>query len=346
MVFPIDLTQWRVYSAEQSLPPGQEFESLEEASTYLWWVQSTKWWKTTFPDAPPITVAMGGNSNGSGEIQSYARATADERWEISLHPRMMSAIVLLHEVAHCVAPRKHGNVTQIRRERLSYGNHHHHGPYFRTAFASLAERYKIGVDPQELRRAYEHFELEIPDLAALVEARRHSAEVEFEVAEMWRRSEERWANDPERLRRTESVADGRAEESTADGDTPVPRIPPDWWGDWLWLSRKHSSPRISQRRLAEVVSPIVKCSPRDVARLERLQVAPDNLIDVQRCVAFVAVLGLDPVWAETHKHLAAGDKTLTLEALEPIAAEWVAEVRHLNALLEARPPRWVADGDR
>lgn len=345
MVFPVDLTQWRVYSAEQSLPPGQQFDSLEEASTYLWWVQSTRWWKTTFPDAPRITVRLGGNANGSGEIQSYARAVADDEWEISLHPRMMNAIVLLHEVAHCIAPRMQGNITQIRRDRLSYGNHHHHGPYFRGAFASLAQRYKIGVDPHELRRAYEHFELDLPDLEALVTARAHSAEVEFAVAEMWRRSDEHWAEDAERAaRRTETPA-GDVEPTAADRAS-TPRIPPDWWGDWLWLSRKHFSPKISQKRLAEEVSPIVKCAPRDVARLERLKVAPDNLVDIQRCVAFVAVMGLDPVWAETHKGLAAGEKTVTLDVLEPISAEWVANVRHLNALLEARPPRWVADGDR
>lgn len=345
MVFPIDLTQWRVYSAEQSLAPGQEFESLEEASAYLWWVQSTRWWKTTFPDAPRIAVQLGGNANGSGEIQSYARAVADDEWEISLHPRMMNAIVLLHEVAHCIAPRMQGNITQIRRDRLSFGNHHHHGPYFRSAFASLAQRYKIGVDPHELRRAYEHFELDTPDLDALMAARAHSAEVELAVAEMWRRTEDRWATDSERdARRIETSAGD--EESTAAGGATTPRIPLDCWGDWLWLSRKHFSPKISQKRLAEGVSPLVKCSPRDVARLERLKVAPDNLIDIQRCVAFVAVMGLDPVWAETHKGLAAGEKTITLDALEPIAAEWVANVRHLNELLEARPPRWVADGDR
>ncbi len=63
-------------------------------------------------------------------------------------------------------------------------------------------------------------------------------------------------------------------------------------------------------------------------------------------VAFAAVMGLDPVWAETHKELAAGEETITLDALEPIATEWVANVRHLNALLDVRPPRWVVDGDR
>lgn len=292
MTFPIDLSQWRVYSAEQSLPPGQEFESLAEASTCLWWVQSTKWWKTNFPGAPHITVRLGGNANGSGEIQSHARAVGDGEWEISLHLRMMNAVVLLHEVAHCIAPRMEGNVAQIRRDRLSYSSHHHHGPYFRAAFASLAQRYKVGVDPRELRRAYEHFELDTPDLDALVAARAHSAEVELAVAEMWRRSEARWAEDSERAAPRIATSSG-GEGTTAAGGATTPRIPPDWWGDWLWLSRKHFIPKISQKRLADEVSPVVRCSPRDVARLERLKVAPDNRIDIQRCVAFVAVMGLD-----------------------------------------------------
>lgn len=55
---------------------------------------------------------------------------------------------------------------------------------------------------------------------------------------------------------------------------------------------------------------------------------------------------MDPVWAETHKDLVAGEKTITLDALELIAAGWAANVRYLNALLDARPLRRVADGDR
>lgn len=58
------------------------------------------------------------------------------------------------------------------------------------------------------RRAYEHFELDTPDLEALVAARAHSADVELAVAEMWRRSEERWERDSERAaRRIETSAE-------------------------------------------------------------------------------------------------------------------------------------------
>lgn len=354
MAFPQDLTQWRVYSAEQSLPPGQQFENLDEAATYLWWVQSTRWWKTTLPGAPTITLEIGGNSNGV-EVQSFAQETGDDTWKVSLHPRMMNAVVLLHEVAHCIAPTKTGNIKEIAKGKLSFGSHHHHGPYFRAAFAALAERYQIGVDPDELRRAYEHFELETPGIEELVEARAHSVEVERAVAVMWERHEREWASDPKRIEMQERAQRAREEheaELVAKGhDLDADRaedggwIPRRWWGDWIWLTRRHDN-RTSQRRLAELVSPVVKCSARDVARLERLREAPTSTLDWQRCLAFVAVLGLDPVWAETHYGLAAGETSLSLAQLDAIAPDWAADVRHLNALLAARPPRWEAPGDR
>lgn len=353
MAFPQDLTQWRVYSAEQSLPPGQQFENVDEATTYLWWVQSTRWWKTTFPGAPTITLEIGGNSNGY-EAQSFAHQTGAGEWKVSLHPRMMNAIVLLHEVAHCVAPTKEGNIKQIEKGKLSFGNHHHHGPFFRAALAALAERYQVGVDPNELRRAYEHFELETPSLEELTEARAHSIDVERALAEMWERHEREWASNPKRIEMEERAERAREEhraELAAKGvDLDSDRTdgswrPGSWWGDWLWLARRHDN-RTSQRRLAEMVRPVVRCSPRDVARLERLREPPASTLDWQRCLAFVAVLGLDPVWAETHYGVAAGETSLSLERLEVVAPEWVGVVRHLNDLLAARPPRWEAPGDR
>ncbi|GAA4056670.1 hypothetical protein GCM10023065_01710 [Microbacterium laevaniformans] len=56
--------------------------------------------------------------------------------------------------------------------------------------------------------------------------------------------------------------------------------------------------------LAEEVSPVVSCAPRDIARLERLKAAPEDLIDIQRCVALVAGMGLDALWPETQQGLA------------------------------------------
>lgn len=66
--------------------------------------------------------------------------------------------------------------------------------------------------------------------------------------------------------------------------------------------------------LAEEVSPVVSCAPRDIARLERLKAAPEDLIDIQRCVALVAGMGLDALWPETQQGLAAGGKTISLDA--------------------------------
>lgn len=346
MSFPIDLTQWRVYSAEQSLPSGRVFENGEEAATFLWWVQSTRWWKTTFPDAPTIRVEIGGGAD-AGEIQSYAQKLSDSESLISLHPRMLNAAVLLHEVAHCIAPRYHGDLRKIAQDKVVTQRHHHHGEFFRAAFCALADRFKLGVEPDELRAAYTHFELDAPDLNALIEARAHSAAVEAATAEMWARSELRAATDPATIAlRARARAAGEAHRAEHETERSEGWIPPSWWGDWIWLTRRHFRPKVSQQRLAEEVASVVKCSARDVARLERSKTAPTALVDWKRSLAFVAVMGLDPVWAETHKGLAPGERTLTLEELEEVGPEWVADVRHLNALLASRPPRWEASGDR
>ncbi|MFB2586967.1 hypothetical protein [Herbiconiux liukaitaii] len=353
MVFPIDLTQWRVYSAEQSLPIGQEFADINEASTYLWWVQSTQWWKATFPDAPTVDVVCGGESNRT-EQASFARAAGEGRWQISLHPRMMNSIVLLHEVAHCLAPRQYGDIKRIERGKIDGGRYHPHGEHFRGTFAALAERYKIGVDPQELRRAYEHFELDTASIEAVVEARAHSADVERAQAEIWARHEREWKNDPRRIEMEERAAKAQREheaELDQEGASQPARpergwIPPTFWGDWIWLTRRHFRPHISQKRLAAEVSSVVRCTARDVARIERLEHRPEAELDIQRAVAFAAVLDIDPVWAESHRGIAPGLLTLSLEQLEPVAPEWVEQIRHLNALLETRPPRWRVEGDR
>lgn len=344
MTFPQDLTQWRVYSAEQSVAVGSTFDTIGDAQAFLWWVQSTAWWAATFPGAPGITATLGGGSNADGDIQSFAAPASAGDWTISLHPRMLNALVVLHEVAHCVAPQRYGDIKRLRRGAIDLREHHPHGPYFRAALAALAHRYKIGVDPDELRRAYAHFELETPDLEALQRAREHSAEVDAVWAEVWEEHERRWAADPELIARRQRLLPALPE---VPPEAAAPIIPRELWGDWILTMRRHARrTMVSQARLAGLVDPVVHCTPRDVARLERLAEPPATEIDRARCLAFIAVLEVDPVWAETHHGLAAGQTTLTLEALEPIAPNWVELVRHLNGLLETRPPRWFADGDR
>lgn len=334
----LDLTQWRIYSAEQSVPPGESFESIDEARTYLWWVQATSWWKNTFPDAPKIGLELGGRGDGH-DMSSFVLDHDTDSPTISLHPKMLSAIVLLHEVAHCIAPRSYGDLRAIRRGRVARYLHHHHGPYFRAAYCALAERYRIGVDPGELRRAFTHFELETPDLDALVEARAHSAQVEEADAQAQERAHAEWES-------SEKFAELRERMRPTDEDDEVERPPKDFnswrlpWGYWIWQNRRQGKPLISQRKLARVVNPLVPCSPRDVSRLEKIHTRPTSDLDLRRCLAFAAVLEMDPVWVTTGLNLSFTAQELSMDQLASIAPDWIAEVRHLDDLLEGRPPVW------
>ncbi|MFB2554897.1 hypothetical protein [Herbiconiux liangxiaofengii] len=272
---------------------------------------------------------------------------------LSLHPRMMNATVLLHEVAHCLASTQFGNLKQIRKGKFDSGRHHDHGEHFRGAFAAPAERYRIGVDPLELRRAYLHFELETSSLEEVADARAHSAEVERAHAELWARLERERESDPERVKKRKRMEEARLahEAEVALGEADQGRSSKDWppssfWGEWIWFNRSiRFRPRVSQKRLAAGVAQVVRCTARDISRLEWSEEKPESSLDMKRCAAIAAVLRVDPVWAETHRGVAPGSLTLTLEELEPIASEWVEQIRHLNLLLKQRPQRWRVEGD-
>jgi hypothetical protein len=51
-------------------------------------------------------------------------------WTLHLHPEMLNPIVVLHEFAHCLAPRFAGDISQLRRGRLVHRRLHDHGPEF------------------------------------------------------------------------------------------------------------------------------------------------------------------------------------------------------------------------
>ncbi len=342
--FPVDLHTWRVYSAEQSLPVGQVFESADEARTYLWWVQSTRWWKETFVHAPTIELEIAGDATQTDAI-SFARSVGPGRSIISLHPRMMNSIVLLHEIAHCVSPKATGDPDQLRKGVLAYRPFHNHGSMFRAAFCVLAERYRVGVVPDDLRLAYAHFELEVASENDLFEACAKSPEVATAFAELMERAriarEER-----EELKRAAADTDTDTAAQQDLEDTPLWGSTDVWWGSWLATERRLAKPMLSQTALAQRISKVMPCTQKTVSRVEHLKAEPHGLSEKAVALASAAIHNMDPVWIETALGLAPSTNTLTLDRLDEIAPDWVSVVRHLNALVDARPPRWEASGNR
>ena len=66
------------------------------------------WFQICFPATAPIEVSVGGRDDRDVElISSYATPWGylrPTKWLISIHPKMFTARVLFHELAHCLQP--------------------------------------------------------------------------------------------------------------------------------------------------------------------------------------------------------------------------------------------------
>jgi hypothetical protein len=351
MVFKLDTTQWRVYSAEESVDAGEPFGAFEEARTFLWWVQSTRWWAEAFPNAPRIELEEAGAfERDGGTIYSYAQRLSDDQdsaWRISLHRSMLSPLVLLHEIAHCVKPRSFGNMESIRRGHPYLGRHHAHGDMFAGAYAALAERYGMGIG-SELREAFEHFEVPVASLDDVMQARIDSHLVENEFAKMMKETEAELAADLAHQERLAAISAAVEERVRAGEVSAEPVIPTFDWGYWIhsYRRRRYPARMISQRALAQRIAMVTPCRTSDIARLERSLERPTEIGDLRIVLAAAAILDMDPLWVQTTLLVWPSPGYLTLDQLRGIASQWVELVEHLNGLVDARPPRWVLGVDR
>ena len=162
MPYEQGLTDWRVYSAEQAVGADDPLD-VAQAQRLIDDAAATRWWQTWFRHAPAIEVVEGGQQHPEqGLISSFAypdRHPMPDKWTISLHPKMTSTRVVLHELAHCVAPslystgEKFGCGTPYPPSR-----HRHHGPYFAATLQVITDQVFGHRDAGELAGALRHFE--------------------------------------------------------------------------------------------------------------------------------------------------------------------------------------------
>ncbi len=335
-----DSATWRIYSAEQWIDPGPQVDGVSGARELVQRIKKSKWWRTELVESPRVRVTIGG---GEGETYraSWAAPNASycpTSWVLSLHLEMLNEIVVLHELAHCLSPWRWGNVKQLRRERMDFGEVATHGPAFTGLLSALVAEFGAGVNHEELSDAYHHFEVpidEVPDIRAAIEQGR---EVESLVWAMIEKSNAKW--------------DAAESERQRNGEPPREyRIPTIEWGDWLPHMRRHASGRpgerlIGRQRLADMIAPLQHCSPRDIQVIEESEAIPENPRLRRIAMGIVAALNVDPIWARHSLGLVRWDCGVELDELRLVNAGWVEYVEHLNNLLQQRLPFWVEEGAR
>lgn len=323
---------WRLYSAEQSIPLGQPLADVAAARNLVRRVKRSAWWRHTVGYDVRVTVRLGGQEDAGG-ISSFAHPTGlgrSDPWVISLHPRQLNDMILLHELAHCIAPR--WQYTGRPRRDGELANHAERAPHdagFAAALVELAGEFGSVEHHDELRLAYHHFEVPVLTAEEYRAAVDDSLLAERDILAMHRELDERFGD----------------QERSRGGWIPQ------WtWGDRLLAVRMRAGTgarrRMSREHLAQLVSRVERCSPHDVQRLEAASDLPEDprLRRLAMCAA--VALGFDPIYARHQMGLARWECGVELEELAAINPDWVRLVETLNAQLAARPPRWLVEGDR
>ena len=337
---PLDSATWRVYSAEQSVDPGPKMDGISDAREVVQRIKKSRWWRTELVESLAVRLKIGGGETDAYRV-SWAAPNASfcpTSWVLSFHPEMLNEIVVLHELAHCLAPRRWGNVKQLRRERMEFGDLPQHGAAFTGLLSTLVAEFGSGVNHEDLSDAYRHFEVpveEMPDIRTAIEEGR---EVESLVKTIIERSQaEQDVEDSERQRKGEAPREYR--------------IPTMEWGYWLLhlrreVHRRRGGSLMGRQRLADTVTPMQRCSARDIQIIEESEALPEDPRLRRIAMGIVAALGIDPIWARNSLGLVRWETGVELEELRLVDAGWVEYVEHLNNLLEERPPFWTDDGAR
>lgn len=97
--------QKRVYAAESILGGGTRFQDYAEAQAYADSITSSDWWATAYPNIVRLEVFKLDATSTSCARQAEERGAG----EIHLAPTMLNVTTLLHEAAHCAAPKGVGH---------------------------------------------------------------------------------------------------------------------------------------------------------------------------------------------------------------------------------------------
>ena len=344
MLYQQGLTDWRVYSAEHAVGEDEPID-IAHAQQLIADAAAAQWWQAWFPHATAIEVVEGGaeHPEQEGRISSFSypnRRAQPDKWIISLHPKMLSTRVVLHELAHCLAP-------SLYSDGQSYAcgtpypptEHRHHGPYFTATLQVITDQLFAHRDAGELAGALRHFEAptaELEDLRAEL-ARQPALHAELkELQDHSRRMDE----------------ENRAAAVERGEEPPELWIPPWHWGFHLMMRRRdyHRSAGgrlLSQKRFAEIISAVHPCAGWHISELEHSRSRPEDPAQLKRAMAATIYLGFDPIWTRFILGLTRWDcGDITMDEARTLNSAWADLVDHMNELQRQMPPRWYVDGAR
>lgn len=326
----MDVSTWRVYSAEQSIPGGTSCRSIDATRSLVNEVTGSSWWCEHFSDIGKVDVVESHDSAGTvGWARANGSMTGDG-YTVGLDLEHARELVVLHELAHVAAPV--WNPSEYRRGRrlVEPTRAPSHGPGFTRAMIELVERFATSDERNELADAYRHFEVPSMSFVELCDAREDSHVT------------------AERL--VEERAEFEALASATYGNRTM-TVPTLTWGDWMRMLRRHSvNPETgrtwSQVALCKRLAPLGTFQPRHVRQLEDAEARPEDTTLLRLGLGMGVLFGLDPVWLRTGLGLVRWDVDVELDDLRTVNPEWVDLVEHLNGLIEARPARWALDLNR
>lgn len=343
MPYEQGLSDWRVYSAEESVGHDRTLD-LEECQALVDEATSSSWWRTWFPDATPIAVAVGGHEYARvGLIASYASPRGYPRptqWTISLHPQMLTVRILLHELAHCVAPIYVAEELNGRRRGVPDATlrrkHRTHGGCFTAALSVITDN-MFAEDGGQLTHAYRHYEAPIDSFDEL------RAQIAGQPAIL--DDEEAFH---EELRRDQAEIEAAyVAEHGQSGQWVVPETP---WGLYFEMMRRRrrSDGRVvSKKAVAEQISKVMPTSVRHITALEQARERPEDSDQLKRAMLMTIFLGADPIWVRYNLLLTRWDcGGITLRQARTVNWRWAKLVSHLNKLGREMPPRWAVQGAR
>lgn len=331
------VTTWRLYSAEQSVPLGVRLDDEAAARTFVKKVTSSSWWRDNVADKPRIELRVAGAESPDGWRWSYAKPSAaaqPTKWQVSIHPAMLNDMVVLHELAHCAAPRWSLSKRRWRPGRLcAHEELPPHGSGFAGVFAALVDEFGEGAAAGDLRDAYAHYRVPSLTLSEYQQAVRDSLTAEADVLS----SRAEWE---------EMSAQFDAELEAAGVAKPL-RVPQVVWGDWLLMARIRGR-RVGMDRLAAAVSQVTRCTRGDVRKVESATEPPTDPRLYRAAVCMAVLHGMDPIAMRWRMGLVRWgcEPELELDELRVLNPEWVDLVEEMNRMLTERPPRWGVEGDR